>query len=75
MNERQLELLKVLKRRSYPLAFKDDATNEDIVHVMEGKLARPVFLRLPPSKEAVKGESSEGDSGASMFSYPHVVFS
>ena len=40
-----MELLKVLKRRSYPLPFKDDATNEDIVHVMEGKLARTVLLR------------------------------
>ena len=40
-----MELLKVLKRRSCPLTFRDDATNEDIVHVMEGKLARTVLLR------------------------------
>ena len=45
LNEWQMDLLKVLKRRNYPLAFKDDATNEDIVHVMSGKLAQTVFLR------------------------------
>ena len=27
------------------MAFKDDATNEDIVHVMSGKLAHTVFLK------------------------------
>jgi hypothetical protein len=45
LNEWQMELLKVLKRRNYPLAFKDDATNDDIVHVISGKLAQAVFLR------------------------------
>jgi len=34
----------VLKRRNYPLAFKEDATNEDIVGVMQGKLGHTVFL-------------------------------
>ena len=45
LSDVQLDLLKVLKRRSYPLAFKDDATNEDIVHAMSGQLAQTVFLR------------------------------
>lgn len=40
-----MELLKVLKRRNYPLAFRENATNEDIVHAMSGKLAQTVFLR------------------------------
>jgi len=44
INERQLELLKVLKRRNYPLAFREDAANEDIISVMQGKLANTVVL-------------------------------
>lgn len=44
MNERQLEFLKVLKRRNYPLAFREDAANEDIISVMQGKLANTVVL-------------------------------
>ena len=34
IGDKHLELLKVLKRRTYPLAFKDEATNEDILHVI-----------------------------------------
>ena len=34
----------MLKRRHYPLAFKEDAANEDIVSAMQGKLCHAVFL-------------------------------
>lgn len=44
LTDKQIELLQVLKRRNFPLAFRDDATNEDIVQVMQGKLANSVVL-------------------------------
>ena len=47
-------MLKVLKRRNYPLAFREDATNEDIVNVMQGKLAHTVFLARTQTHEYPK---------------------
>ena len=44
LTEDQLELLRVLKRRNYPLAFREDASNEDILSVMQGKLRHIVLL-------------------------------
>lgn len=44
LTEDQLELLRVLKRRNYPLAFREDASNEDILSVMQGKLCHTVLL-------------------------------
>ena len=37
-------MLQILKKRKFPLAFREDATNEDILHVMLGKLANTIFL-------------------------------
>ena len=39
-----MDLLRVVKRRNFPFAFREDATNEDIVSAMQGKLCHTVFL-------------------------------
>ena len=46
-SEKEMKLVTIMKRRTFPLVFKEEAKLEDVFKVMQGNFVEPVFLRWP----------------------------